>query len=347
MYHGWMFDETGQCIEQPFEETVHPDGRFKEKVRIAGYPVEEMGGMLWAYLGPTPAPLLPRWDLFVWDNVLRDIGETHLPCNWLQCMENSVDPVHLEWLHGYWSNYQLELMGTEGRVIPPNKRHTKISFEPFKHGIIKRRTYTDTTEDDTPWKVGHPVVFPNWLRVGTGFQMRTPVDDTNTIHWHYNVYAPPTGVTAPKQDVIPHRQVPLRHEDGRFAVDYTIGQDTMAWVTQGAIAQRNLEKLGESDKGIIMYRRQLQEQMDIVAAGGEPINTFRDPGENEIIELWQENQLGKRLVLPRNNHAPLDGQWDPETGDVSVAPTGKHAPVGLRVQRIYDEAAEAAGIKLQ
>ena len=24
MYHGWMMDETGQCIEQPFEETVHP-----------------------------------------------------------------------------------------------------------------------------------------------------------------------------------------------------------------------------------------------------------------------------------------------------------------------------------
>jgi 5,5'-dehydrodivanillate O-demethylase len=347
MYHGWMFDETGQCIEQPFEETVHPDGRFKEKVRIAGYPVEEMGGLLWAYIGPAPAPLLPRWDLFVWDNVLRDIGETLLPCNWLQCMENSLDPVHLEWLHGYWSNYQLELMGTEDKAIPPNKRHTKIRFEPFKHGIIKRRTYTDTTEDDTPWKVGHPVVFPNWLRVGTGFQMRTPVDDTHTIHWTYNVYAPPTGVTAPRQDVIPHRLVPLRHDDGNYAVDYTIGQDTFAWVSQGPIAQRQLEKLGESDKGIIMYRRQLQEQMDIVSAGGEPLNTFRDPGDNEIIELWQENQLGKRLVLPRNNKVPLSGQWDPETGDVSVAPTGKHAPVGLRVQRIYDEAAEAAGIKLQ
>ena len=38
MYHGWMMDETGQCIEQPFEETVHPDGRFKEKVKVAGYP---------------------------------------------------------------------------------------------------------------------------------------------------------------------------------------------------------------------------------------------------------------------------------------------------------------------
>ena len=44
MYHGWMMDETGQCIEQPFEETVHPDGRFKEKVKIVGYPAQELGG---------------------------------------------------------------------------------------------------------------------------------------------------------------------------------------------------------------------------------------------------------------------------------------------------------------
>lgn len=99
MYHGWQFNEYGQCIEQPFEETVRPDGRFKEKVQIASYPVEELGGLLWAYLGPSPAPLLPRWDLFVWDGVLKDIGTTILPCNWLQCMENSLDPVHLEWLH--------------------------------------------------------------------------------------------------------------------------------------------------------------------------------------------------------------------------------------------------------
>ncbi len=45
MYHGWMFDETGQCVEQPFEETVHPDGRFKEKVKIKAYPTKEMGGV--------------------------------------------------------------------------------------------------------------------------------------------------------------------------------------------------------------------------------------------------------------------------------------------------------------
>jgi len=346
MYHGWMFDETGQCIEQPFEETVHPDGRFKEKVRVTAYPVQEMGGLLWAYMGPAPVPLLPRWDLFVWDNVLRDVGSTELDCNWLQCMENSLDPVHLEWLHGYWSNFQSRELGTDEKLIPPNRRHTKIHFEPFEHGIIKRRTYTDTTEDDPAWKLGHPIIFPNWLRVGTGFQMRTPIDDTHTLHWHYNVYVPPTGVTAPTQDVVPYREVPLRHPDGSFAVDYTIGQDTMAWVTQGPIARRDLEKLGESDKGIILYRRMLAEQMSLVENGEEPLNVFRDAGSNEIIEVRHEGVLGRRLTLPRGGK-PLPGQWDPETGDVSVAPTGKHASVGLHVQRWYDEAAEAQGIEIK
>ena len=88
MYHGWMMDETGQCIEQPFEETVHPDGRFKEKVRVAGYPVEELGGLVFAYLGPAPVPLLPRWEQLTWDNAVREICIAELPCNWLQCQEN-------------------------------------------------------------------------------------------------------------------------------------------------------------------------------------------------------------------------------------------------------------------
>ena len=81
MYHGWMFDETGQCIEQPFEETVHPDGRFKEKVKTTAYPVEELGGLIFAYMGPQPAPLLPRWDLFVEPNAIRQVGLSIIPCN--------------------------------------------------------------------------------------------------------------------------------------------------------------------------------------------------------------------------------------------------------------------------
>ncbi len=75
MYHGWMYDKTGQCIEQPFEDTIHPDGRFKEKVKVPAYEVRELSGMLWAYMGPAPAPLLPNWEPFTWDNGYSDIRD--------------------------------------------------------------------------------------------------------------------------------------------------------------------------------------------------------------------------------------------------------------------------------
>ena len=125
MYHGWMYDETGQCIEQPFEETVHPDGRFKEKVKIAGYPVEELGGLLFAYMGPHPAPLLPRWEQLLYDDAVRDIAISQLPCNWLQCQENSLDAVHSEWLHFYFGNYV-----RTGNAVPDQDQPTtkKIAF---------------------------------------------------------------------------------------------------------------------------------------------------------------------------------------------------------------------------
>src|SRR5215471_941930 len=90
-YHGWKFDHTGTCVEQPFEDTVHPEDNFRAKCGIAGYAVEELAGLVFAYLGPRPAPLLPRWEPLVWDNAVRDIAFTELPCNWLQCQENSLD----------------------------------------------------------------------------------------------------------------------------------------------------------------------------------------------------------------------------------------------------------------
>ena len=67
-YHGWIFNEHGQCVDQPSE----PEGsKFKDKVRIKAYPVQEKAGIVFAYMGPQPAPMLPRWDLLEWDNVER------------------------------------------------------------------------------------------------------------------------------------------------------------------------------------------------------------------------------------------------------------------------------------
>jgi phenylpropionate dioxygenase-like ring-hydroxylating dioxygenase large terminal subunit len=45
------------------------------------------------------------------EDVLRDVGYAVIPCNWLQIMENSLDPVHVEWLHQNFYNYVVEQMG--------------------------------------------------------------------------------------------------------------------------------------------------------------------------------------------------------------------------------------------
>ncbi|HEY1374510.1 MAG TPA: Rieske 2Fe-2S domain-containing protein, partial [Candidatus Binatia bacterium] len=59
-YHGWLYDLAGKCVEQPTE----PEGStFKERIQHPAYKAEEIGGFVFAYLGPDPAPLLPRYDL--------------------------------------------------------------------------------------------------------------------------------------------------------------------------------------------------------------------------------------------------------------------------------------------
>jgi len=315
MYHGWMMDETGQCIEQPFEETVHPDGRFKEKVKLTAYPVEELAGMVFAYLGPQPAPLLPRWEPFQWENGWSDIGTVELPCNWLQCMENSLDPVHLEWLHGYWGVWQqrqkAEAAGrTDADVFPTIPQpHKKIGFDVFDYGIIKRRVTEGSDEEHNDWKVGHPILFPSILYVGSSMscslQFRVPLDDTHTNHitWYFFRAAP--GETTEPQERIPYWTVPLYEPNGRLIADLVNHQDFVAWVTQGTNADRSKEKLGESDKGVILYRKLLRDQAEIVADGGEPMGVIRDAKLNENVELPLErwSNLAHRGRLGKYNEA--------------------------------------------
>src|SRR5205814_2768881 len=78
-YHGWRFDQTGRCIEQPFDDVAASEAQFKDKIRIKSYPVEALAGLIWAYLGPQPAPLVPNWEPFSWQNGFRQIVFAEVP----------------------------------------------------------------------------------------------------------------------------------------------------------------------------------------------------------------------------------------------------------------------------
>jgi len=299
-YHGWLFDEDGNCIDQPSE----PEGsRFKEKVRLKAYKVQELAGIIFAYMGPDPVPVLPRWDALTWDGVSRDMYYCMLPCNWLQCQENSLDPVHFEWLHRYWGSWVMrrtvppeERKVWDGQTGPRGRHQIKVGFEKFEYGIIKRRLLEGESEQDEWWRIGHPILFPNTLRVGEAdpqdqgwvhaFQFRIPVDDTHTMHMVYRVKVPRPGKPIPHQDGVPWEERATFDEEGRPRASWVVGQDQSAWITQGPISDRSTEALGVTDIGIIMFRQMIEEQIKIVEDGGEPINVHRE--DNGPIPLPQE-----------------------------------------------------------
>ena len=322
-YHGWKFDATGACIEQPNE----PEGStFKDKVNIGGYPVTELGGLIWGYLGPHPEPLIPKLDGFVVEPAIRTIGRALVPCNWLQIMENSCDPVHTEWLHGHLQEFVEEQRDGIKPSFPISRHHVAIAFDEFEYGLYKRRLYEGQSEEADDWKVGHPVFFPNTLAVGTrrdgsrtySFQIRVPVDDTTTMHYWYNAYTvhPDIAIPAHLLDGVALYEVPFRKDDGTFLVELLDAQDVMAWVAQGPIAKRELEKLGTTDRGVILFRKMLEREIARVESGNDPMGVIRDPAENGVIDLHVEYDKNMNGDGIENRFSRTQVRYNPRVKDL-------------------------------
>ena len=278
-YHGWLFDRDGACLDQPYEETANPAGRYKERVTIKAYPVRALGGLLWTYMGPAPAPELPDWEPFSWPNGFRQIVISELPCNWLQGQENSIDPIHFEWMHANWS---VRLRGQKG---PYGPRHLKIDFREFDYGYTYNRIREDTDEHHPLWTVGRACLWPNGMFTGDHFEYRVPVDDTHMLSVAWFFTRVPRDSEPYVQDSIPTWHGPIRDADGRWITSHVMNQDFVAWIGQGAISDRTQEHLGVSDKGVAIMRRQFLRDIERVRRGEDPKAILRDPAANRAVPL--------------------------------------------------------------
>ncbi len=273
-YHGWTYDTEGHVVDMPFEPACLP-------LKIKAYPVEELGGLIWAYLGPQPAPLLPRFEGYVRDDMDRNVSFKVLDCNWVQCMDNSMDPVHFEHLHGHYGNYINQKLGKPPAMKTP--RHLKVDFDVFEYGIYKRRLVEGEPEDSDDWTVGHPILFPNTLAqlqdAYHSYQIRVPIDDTHTMHVLYR--GVPRKAGAEPQDGLKVVREKVDYDEwGRVFGPVVIRQDEMAWIGQGPVSDRTLEHLVTSDKGVALYHNMLLENAAKVARGEDPMGTIRDPEKN-------------------------------------------------------------------
>jgi 5,5'-dehydrodivanillate O-demethylase len=274
-YHGWMFAPDGKCVEQPAEPS---DSKYKDKVTQTAYPVRIVAGLIFAYMGPKPVPLLPAYDVFT-----RTDGTRHvviwppLNCNWLQPMENSVDPTHVHYLHGSGKG--------KPRHGDGNAEIKKYAFEPFEYGIMKKR-FAANGNGKLDVVNQHPLVFPNMLRQHHGrehyLQYRVPVDDTCTLFFEIYFLEGKTAIA--DSNGVPVEYAPsAMNDDGTYRMDKVWTQDYMAWETAGAVFDRSKEHLASADRGILVFRKMLKAQIDRVSKGKDPMGVIRDPTKNRLI----------------------------------------------------------------
>jgi phenylpropionate dioxygenase-like ring-hydroxylating dioxygenase large terminal subunit len=301
VFHGWLFDVHGHCLEAPAE----PDANFCRRVRLRAHPAVERGGIVFAYLGAGEPPAFPELDCFVASDAYTFAFKGHVACNWLQVLEVGIDPAHTSFLHRFFededpsANYGLQFRDrsadSEVPVTKLMREHVrpKIEVAQTEYGLrlCARRRLSDAK---THIRVTH-LVFPQAFviplsREMTITQWHVPIDDVS-CYW----YAIFTSFGAPvnKQEMRdsrlelyelpdykprlnkgndygfdPHEQ---RHETYTgMGADINV-HDQWAVESQGPIHDRSREFLGQSDIAIVKYRRQLLDAIDQVSRGERPM----------------------------------------------------------------------------
>jgi 5,5'-dehydrodivanillate O-demethylase len=304
---------------------------LKYGIKHPAYPVQELGGLLFAYMGPRDRqPLLPRWDMLV-----RQDGKRHieirplLHCNWLQAEENSADSTHVYFLHSY---YDEKARGLRPGVDFDQRPMELYGFQRFEWGLMKSLFLGG----EAPQRLfDRPVIFPNMLRIRNEMHWRVPINDTETRIFHMRFVPTPDGSVHPESEEPAFSYAPSWfNEAGEYTMDTAQSQDGMAWETQGPIWDRTKEHLGSSDRGVAMYREMLFEQIQLVREGGDPMALIWDPARNEMIDMWS-TYLGVEGNAPATARRELSSvargmrfeQVFDETHEVFEVPVGAARPV--------------------
>ena len=273
VYHGWKFDCTGQCNEQPAEEAG-----FARKVRIRTYPTREHLGVVFAYFGEGAPPPFPPYPAPSGEGLIENHTQL-VPCNWLQCFENSMDEVHVAFVHRIGGShsgiYDLPEIGAE--ETPWGMLRTGTRGNEIR---VSLHYMPNCTRVIVPPMAGLDGA-GGWRELYLAF---LPVDD-ETNRWFITNLVGVGGADREaylaKRDVyFAQRAAMGRAEDlarevmeGRVRFqdidhpDRVRVQDIAVQAGQGPIADRDNEWLGRSDRAIILWRRILERELRAAAEG--------------------------------------------------------------------------------
>jgi phthalate 4,5-dioxygenase len=283
VYHGWKFDVEGNCIDMPNEPA---ESDFRTKVKAVAYPVQERGGLAWAYLGPrTTPPPLPDLEGNMQPGAENFVRATQLNSNWLQIMEGDIDTSHVAFLHygGLKAEDQIPGSFSELQLREKTAHYEVVDTE----GGAAYGARKPAGPDQVYWRIAqwcfpfYTFTPPGVLGTKKGGNARVPLDDYHTISYSMvsgrngpgplNIVRAPMhpnstdwfGRFRPEQDLSNDFKIDRDEQRSNagpagFTGITSIGmQDAAMTGSMGPIYNRSHEHLGTTDAMIIRVRRRL------------------------------------------------------------------------------------------
>jgi len=300
LYHGWLFDIDGRCLDQPGEP---PESRYKDEIRHPAYPVIERAGLVFAYLGKGAPPLLPDYEFLGAAPEHLYLQKTFMECNYLQALEGEMDPAHLSYLHRPLTRIdRRNVPGSEKSADTFYREDGRPKLEPERtdfgirnysiRGAGEGKRYVRVTNFIMPNKAA---IVGNEGRVGEGYSCHWHVPADDETHWRYDIVFNRVRPVARERyeeefatEIVDNHYV--RTKRNRYLQDralmrtsnytgmgnYFPAHDAFATETPGPIHDRSREHLGTTDVCIVAARRQLLAAIEDVRAGREPIHVVHD-----------------------------------------------------------------------
>ena len=303
-YHGWKYDVTGQCVDLPSEPE---ESGMRKRIRLKSYPCVELGGVVWAYMGPPDErPALPSFEWVGLPPAHRVITKRWQESNYLQALEGGIDSSHVSFLHRGDMNSDPFHRNTGGaRMVKTTKTTFDILDAPGGLLIGARR---DAERDQHYWRITQYIMpwytlIPPYAGHALNGHAWVPMDDENCMAWSMTFH--PTA-PIPEKDVelikdgngvhaelIPGSFRPAANRDNDYLIDRAkqksgrhyngvrglAMQDASVQESIGVIADRSHENLVSTDNAIILARQRLAKAAKEVREGG------RAPGLNPDAQL--------------------------------------------------------------
>ena len=339
VYHGWMYDVSGRCIDMPNEPE---ETRFADKIRHPAYACTERNGIIWTYMGSREAPpalpdlewnMVPEDQVVIWRNLQFN--------NWVQGLEGNIDSSHLSFLHtrltadgdgfgggnrGLWyvdKTPRMEVRATEygvmygaGRMEDPDNSYWRVTqfLMPF-YGM-----FAPVSVAECPLQWWIPLDDDAVMKWDIRWNPSRPITDEER---EFLVLHDPGGYVQWTHDPYTHWRLAADREND-YLNDYSAQltkrfsgipsvnlQDKAILESMGHVVDRRIEHLGTADAMIIRVRRRLIDaavalrDQGVVPPGVDDPQVYRRRTATVILDETEDWQTGAGPYLEAFTDLPV------------------------------------------